>query len=262
MIARIWDGVTAAKDGEAYAEYVRGTGVTALAATEGNQGVYLLRRTEGDRAHFRVLSLWDSMDGIRKFAGPEPQKARYYPEDERYLVALDPHVSHYEVVAAASGEGERLADELRRIVGGDAWHGPSLAELLDGVTAAHAAARPIPGGHSIWELVLHDTAWTDVDRARLEGTATEEPPEGDFPVPAEPTAKAWKEAQARHRAAHERLAAVVGGLSPQALEAQVPGRPYSARFQVHSAIRHTVYHSGQIGLLKRAAPAAGAGSGM
>jgi heme-degrading monooxygenase HmoA len=262
MIARVWDGVTAAKDGEAYAEYVQTTGVTALAATEGNRGVYLFRRTEEGRAHFRVLSLWDSMEGIRRFAGPEPQKARYYPEDERYLLALDPHVSHYEVVAAASGEAARLADELRRIWGGDAWHGPSLTELLDGVTAAHAAARPIPGGHSIWELVLHDTAWTNVFRARLEGTAAEEPQEGDFPVPAQPEAPAWKEAQARHRAAHERLAAVVAGLSAQALEAKVPGRDFSARFQVHAAIRHTVYHSGQIGLLKKAAPAAGASSGM
>jgi heme-degrading monooxygenase HmoA len=261
MIARVWDGVTAARDGEAYAEYVRGTGVAALASTEGNHGVYLFRRTEGDRAHFRVLSLWESMEGIRQFAGPEPEKARYYPEDERYLVALDPHVSHYEVVAAASGEGERLADELRRIFGGDAWHGPSLTELLEGVTASHAAARPIPGGHSIWELVLHDTAWTDVFRARLEGTATEEPSEGDFPVPAEPSAKAWQEAQSRHRIAHERLAEVVAGLGPEDLEGKVPGRDFSARFQVHSAIRHTVYHSGQIGLLKKAAPAA-AGSGM
>ena len=254
MIARVWDGITAAKDGKAYGEYVRGTGVTALAATEGNQGVYLFRRTEGDRAHFRVLSLWDSMDGIRKFAGPDPQKARYYPEDERYLVALDPHVAHYEVVASASGEAERLADELRRIYGGDAWHGPSVTEVLDGVTASHAAARPIADGHSIWELVLHDTGWTDVIRMRLEGTATEEPHEGDFPVPAEPTAKAWKEVLERYRAAHERLAAVVAKLTPQALEAQVPGRHYSARFQVHSAIRHTVYHTGQIGLLKKAAP--------
>lgn len=262
MIARIWDGVTEAKHGEAYAEYVRGTGVAALAATEGNQGVYLFRRTEKGRAHFRVLSLWDSMDGIRRFAGTEPEKARYYPEDKRFLLALEPLVAHYEVVAAASGEASRLADELRRIWGGDAWHGPSLTELLEGVSPAHAAARPIPGGHSIWELVLHDTAWTDVDRARLEGTATEEPHEGDFPVPAEPTAKAWKEAQAWHRAAHERLAAIVARLSPQALEAKVPGRDFSARFQVHIAIRHTVYHSGQIGLLKKAAPAASAGPGM
>jgi heme-degrading monooxygenase HmoA len=262
MIARVWDGVTAARDGEAYAEYVRGTGVAALAATEGNQGVYLFRRTEGDRAHFRVLSLWDSMDGIRTFAGPDPQKARYYPEDERFLLAKEPLVAHYDVVGAASGEAARLADELRRIWGGDAWHGPSLTELLDGVSPAHAAARPIPGGHSIWELVLHDTAWTNVFRARLEGTATEEPHEGDFPVPAEPSAKAWEEARSGHRAAHERLAEVVAGLGPDSLEGKVPGRDFSARFQVHSAIRHTVYHSGQIGLLKKADPAAAARSGM
>jgi heme-degrading monooxygenase HmoA len=250
MIARVWDGVTDARHGAEYAEYVRRTGISELARTQGNRGAYLFRRTADGKEHFRVLSLWDSMDGIRHFAGPDPEKAHYYPEDERYLLALEPDVTHYEVAAAATGEASELADELRRIYGGDAWHGPALTELLEGVTAAQAAARPIPGGHSIWELVLHDTAWTNVDRQRLEGQATEEPAEGDFPAPAKPEAKAWADAQARHRAAHEKLAAVVEGLTD--LDAKVPGRDFSARFQIHIAIRHTVYHSGQIGLLKKA----------
>lgn len=252
MIARIWDGVTEAGRADEYAEYVRRTGVADLAATEGSRGVYLFRRTEGERAHFRVLSLWDSMEGVRRFAGSEPERARYYPKDEEFLLALDPHVTHYEVAASASGEAALLADELRRISDGDAWHGPSLAELLDGVSPAQAGARPIPRGHSIWELVLHDTAWTEVIRGRLEGEAMEEPREGDFPPPSDPTAAKWDEAKARLFTAHERLAETVARLRPEDLEAKVPGRDFSARFQVHSAVRHTVYHSGQIGLLKRA----------
>jgi heme-degrading monooxygenase HmoA/uncharacterized damage-inducible protein DinB len=252
MIARVWDGVTEAGRADEYAEYVRRTGVADLAATEGNRGVYVFRRTEGERAHFRVMSLWDSMQGIRSFAGSDPEKARYYPEDERFLLALEPRVTHFEVAISAGGEAALLADELRRIWKGDAWHGPALTELLDGVSHTRAAAQPIPGAHSIWELVLHDTAWTDVFRRRLEGEAVEEPGEGDFPLPAEPTAKAWAEAQARLRTAHEGLVATVARLRPEELEAKVPGRDFSARFQVHSAIRHMVYHSGQIGLLKRA----------
>jgi heme-degrading monooxygenase HmoA len=250
MIARVWDGVTEARHGAEYAAYVGRTGIADLAGTEGNRGAYLFRRTEGDREHFRVLSLWDSMAAIRRFAGPDPEKARYYPEDERYLLALDPHVTHYEVAAAARAEAAELADELRRIWGGDAWHGPSLTEVLDGVTAAQAAARPIEDGHSIWELVLHETGWADVMRRRLQGEAVEEPEAGDFPVPPTPSARSWTEALARLRTAHETLASVVEGLTD--FEAQVPGRPYSVRFQVHSAIRHTVYHTGQIGLLKKA----------
>lgn len=151
-----------------------------------------------------------------------------------------------------TGEVAALADELRRIGEGDAWHGPSLAELLDGVSSARAAARPLASAHTIWELVLHVAAWTEVFRRRLEGTAVEEPEDGDYPVVAEPTAEAWSAAQARLLDAHRRLTDAVARLTPDQLEAGVPGRDYSARFQVQSAVRHVVYHSGQIGLLKKA----------
>jgi heme-degrading monooxygenase HmoA len=60
--------------------------------------VYALRRVDGDRAHFLLISLWDSMDAIRKFAGPEPEKAVYYPEDKDFLLEFEPNVTHYEVL--------------------------------------------------------------------------------------------------------------------------------------------------------------------
>jgi heme-degrading monooxygenase HmoA/uncharacterized damage-inducible protein DinB len=253
MIARSWDGVTPAAKADEYADYVRRTGVTELAGTDGNLGVYLLRREEGDRARFRVVSLWDSMEGIRRFAGEDVEKARYFPEDARYLLALEPNVEHFEVVAAEKGAGEAasLAEELRVLARGDAWHGPSLEEMLADVSPATAAARPIPGAHTIWELVLHVTGWTDVFRRRLEGTAVEEPEEGDYPALPEPTAGAWAEATRGLFAAHDRLVARVSRLSPADLDAPVPGRGFPARFLVRGAIRHTVYHSGQIGLLRK-----------
>ena len=186
MIARSWDGLTAAGEAEAYAEYVRRTGVKDLLDTRGNRGVYLLRRREGDQTRFRVLSLWDSMEGIRRFAGDEPERARYYPEDERFLAALPPNVEHFEVVSQggtrrAGAEARTLARELETLGRGDAWHGPALAGLLRGVSARTASARPIASAHTIWELVLHVTAWTDVFRRRIEGEALEEPEAGDFP---------------------------------------------------------------------------------
>jgi len=98
MIARTWHGVTpVAKAGE-YLDYLRRTGISDYCATEGNQGVYVLRRLEGDQAHFMLISLWDSMASIVKFAGPEPEKARYYPEDTGFLLELEPNVTHYEVM--------------------------------------------------------------------------------------------------------------------------------------------------------------------
>lgn len=98
MILRSWRGFTAADDAERYASYLQETGVAAYRATPGNRGVYVLRRVRDDRAEFLVLSLWDSMDAVREFAGEEPGRAVFYPDDDGFLVEKDLHVDHYEVV--------------------------------------------------------------------------------------------------------------------------------------------------------------------
>jgi uncharacterized damage-inducible protein DinB/heme-degrading monooxygenase HmoA len=257
MLARIWDGATEARRADEYVEYLRRTGVADSTSTEGNRGVYVLRREDGPRTSFRFFSLWESMDAVRRFAGPEPERARYYPEDERFLLTLQSGVEHFEVVIGNGGggsvaEGAALAEELRTLWRGDPWHGPSLEDILGGVTAEQAAARPVRAGHSIWELVAHVTAWAGVWRRRLEGQRVGDPEEGDFPPVPEPTAEAWTRARARLREAHERLVERVARLTPQELGTPVPGRDYDARFLVRGAIRHTVYHSGQIALLKKA----------
>ena len=96
MIARIWHGVTASAKAEEYVEYLNETGVRDYRATEGNQGVYVLRRIEANRAHFLILTFWESLDAIKRFAGPDFEKARYYPEDDEYLLEREPTVAHYE----------------------------------------------------------------------------------------------------------------------------------------------------------------------
>jgi len=101
--------------------------------------------------------------------------------------------------------------------------------------------------------VLHVTAWTDVFRRRLEGTAVEEPEAGDFPRPPRPSAAGWEAAKLALIDANAALAARVERLPDADLAVKVPGRPFDAEFQARAAIRHTVYHSGQIGLLRKAA---------
>jgi heme-degrading monooxygenase HmoA len=98
MIARMWRGSTRAEDAEAYAEYMSGTGGQALAATPGNRGVYMLRRVVGDAAEFVMLSLWESEDAIKAFAGEDISVAVFFPEDDRFLTDRELTVSHFEVV--------------------------------------------------------------------------------------------------------------------------------------------------------------------
>jgi heme-degrading monooxygenase HmoA len=109
MIARIWHGVTAAAKSEEYLDYLNETGVPDYRATEGNLGVYVLRRVEGERAHFLTLSFWESIEAIKGFAGPDPERARYYPEDEEFLVDFEPTVGHYEVLTSPRPLPERDA---------------------------------------------------------------------------------------------------------------------------------------------------------
>lgn len=99
MIARTWHGVVPKSKSDEYLEYLEKTGVPDSKSTEGNRGVFVLRRNEDDKTHFLFISLWESFDAIRKFAGDDIDKARYYPEDKKYLLELEPNVTHYEVVA-------------------------------------------------------------------------------------------------------------------------------------------------------------------
>lgn len=97
MIARLWHGMVPESKGDAYLEYLNRTGVPDYRATAGNRGVQVLRRTEDGRTHFLLVSLWESCDAIRAFAGDDVERARYYPVDEEYLLEMEPRVTHYEV---------------------------------------------------------------------------------------------------------------------------------------------------------------------
>lgn len=98
MIARLWRGVVPADKADAYLAYLERTGLADYRATPGNRGVQVLRRIEGDAAEFLLVTWWDSWEAIRRFAGAEPEKARYYPEDAAFLRELEPTVRHFEVV--------------------------------------------------------------------------------------------------------------------------------------------------------------------
>ena len=101
MLARTWRGVTTAADADAYLTYLEQTGLKNYRGTPGNLGAYCLRRITGERCEFLLVTLWDSMDAVRLFAGESPERAVFYPEDERFLVDKDLHVTHYEVPFAA-----------------------------------------------------------------------------------------------------------------------------------------------------------------
>ena len=98
VIARVWSGEVRRADADVYAEYIRETGFREYGETPGNRGAWLLRRDDGDATRFVALSMWDSYDAVRTFAGDDIEAAVLYPEDERYLRPGSSSITHYEVV--------------------------------------------------------------------------------------------------------------------------------------------------------------------
>ncbi len=100
MIARQWIGETLESNADVYGKYLEETGVKEIKDTKGNLGVWLMRRVHEGRAEFVVISLWDTLESIKAFAGPEYERAVYYPEDQEFLLKLDPLVTHYNVLVS------------------------------------------------------------------------------------------------------------------------------------------------------------------
>ncbi len=142
---------------------------------------------------------------------------------------------------------------IERSVSGPMWHGPALTDLVGDVSAAQASEHPIPGAHSIWELVLHVTAWTEIARERLVGSAKGEPtPEEDWPPVSDSSPEAWRTAVVRLKDAHREFAADVAKLGDSDLVGRVPGKDHTVLTMLHGIVEHDAYHGGQVAILKKA----------
>ena len=100
LIARVWHGRTPTAKADDYEKYLQNSSLKKILATDGNHGVEVLRRTEGARTDFIVISYWESIEAVKRFAGADYQKAVILPRDGEYLIDAEPEVVHYEVVRA------------------------------------------------------------------------------------------------------------------------------------------------------------------
>ncbi len=151
-----------------------------------------------------------------------------------------------------NAETTRITDQLRRAIHGEAWHGPAILEILDGVNAQAAAAHPVPNAHSIWELLNHVTAWTRAIMRRMDGRAVELDGDANFPPVANSSEQAWQRAVSDFRAAQDELLSKLASVTPDQLRATVPGRQYNFLFMFDGLVQHHLYHAGQMALLKKA----------
>ena len=150
-------------------------------------------------------------------------------------------------------EAAIVADQLRRAFYGVAWHGPSLLELLNGVDAATAAAKPLPDVHSIWELLLHVAVWDGAASRRRNGEKFQPTGLANLPpAPRLPNQAAWRKAVAHAKRTHDALVKTVAALPDSRLRHRVPGKEYDFCHMLHGVVQHELYHAGQIAILKKA----------
>jgi uncharacterized damage-inducible protein DinB len=150
-------------------------------------------------------------------------------------------------------EIDRIRDQLKRAYEGGAWHGPSVKEVLNGVTAEQAHSRPLENGHSIYELVRHIAVWEDVGRRRLEGDPAEIPissPE-DWPPVDDPSEAGWEQAKKALERGHQALASAISRVPESRLDEPIMEGKSSVYVTLHGVIQHDLYHAGQIAILKK-----------
>jgi uncharacterized damage-inducible protein DinB len=152
-----------------------------------------------------------------------------------------------------SDELRRLEDQVRRAFEGPAWHGPSVIESIAGLDASAAHARPIPGAHSAWELVLHIGGTYRLVLRRLAGENAQLAPEDDWPPVPEPAAGAWAESIGTLKGLNTRVRGAILRFDAAQLDQPLPaeGR-YTAYTQFIGITQHDLYHAGQIAILRKA----------
>jgi uncharacterized damage-inducible protein DinB len=165
------------------------------------------------------------------------------------------HVTGKTRIIGYMNRAEFIVDQLKRSYSGEAWHGPSLREILADVTVEQASARPIASAHSIWELVEHVRAWNIAAYRRLNGDPAKLSPAEDFPAIVDFGEDGWKNSLAALEAAHNQLSAAIASLPEASLSKAVPGKTSNVEYLLHGIVQHNLYHAGQIMLLKKAATA-------
>lgn len=177
----------------------------------------------------------------------EAQAAEQIAHAEEFMQAAERFLE-----GSGMGEIRRIQDQLKRSLEGEAWHGPSLLEVLHGVTPDHAKAKPVTAAHSIWEIVLHVTAWMTAVRRRIDGEALELSPEQDWPPVSQTGAGEWSAVLKALKTAYADLHGAISRLHEDRLKDIVPGKDYSVYFLLHGVVQHNLYHAGQIMILRKA----------
>jgi uncharacterized damage-inducible protein DinB len=153
---------------------------------------------------------------------------------------------------------DKLQQQLTTILSGDAWFGSPVYNIIGKVTFEEAYERPPGGAHSIAEILLHMLGWTEEVILRLQGKKAGMPPGGDWPDAGTPDEQKWQTLVSEYKLANVNLIGIIQNFAEEKWNAPIwderdneLGTGVSNEALVQGLIQHHIYHSGQIGILKR-----------
>ena len=145
-----------------------------------------------------------------------------------------------------------IKDQFEKAFYSRAWHGPSVLESLQNISVINAISKPVRNAHSIWEIVLHITAWQSITSERILGEISEPSPEEDWPEVTDFSQSSWEAALNSLKVGASKLTEMISNLDENKLNENIAGKNYSYYFLINGLIQHNVYHAGQISILKKA----------
>ena len=253
MITRIWHGRTKPLHADNYLAFLLDEGTREYLQTEGNLGVKVLRKKEEKSCHFWTVTEWKDAGSVKSFAGEDYEKAKYYPEDKGMLLEFEEKVNHYECFDASASKVKDYVRQLEQLYHGGSWQNENFVDKLKDVDEAQAFAEPVPGVHSIAEIVWHCIYWRTVLIKRMEGNQKyrdETVGQQNFLPVHELRLRGWAALKQVFEETQATLIKQLYANNDRFLANQYQSG-YTFDYHVEGIIQHDVYHLGQIGLVKR-----------
>jgi uncharacterized damage-inducible protein DinB len=248
MITRIWHGKTKKENADNYRQYVTDSGVKEYQQTDGNLDTQIWQKDEDGITHIWTVTQWKDFNSIKKFAGEDFQKAKYYPKDKEYLLEFEPNVEHYKTYTFSNSQIKSFIKQIEELNEGNNWAEADLRKIHS-VEEEKIFVQPVPGKHSVAEILWHCIYWRKVIVKRMEGDLEFEKKtekEQNFLSLELLKQKGLKNLLADFKEAGDFLINFLKTKRDNFLENEYkPG--YTFKYIVEGLISHDYYHLGQIG---------------
>ncbi len=253
MITRIWHGRTRSKDAAGYLEFLVKDGTNEYRETPGNRAAKIWKKADGDVCHFWTVTEWEDLEAVKAFAGDAHERAKYYPQDDGKLLEFEPYVEHYESFDVSTRRVMAYVQQLKSLFEGGSWQGEHFSAKLDDLTPDLAFRPPMPGVHSIAEIVAHCVYWRTVVVKHLEGDHEfRDRTVGalNFRSLEDLKQEGWPMLQRQFRETQSQLLSMLHQRNDDFLDTEyAPG--FSFAYLLDGIVQHDVYHLGQIGLIRK-----------